>query len=349
MNETIEYEIQASGNSHKEYPMDVVCGLLWYNESETICIPKKIPFGSIWGNPETNIISLKDEIPVPYKLNLIWISVTESKSYEIECTLPIEVIQNKMALKSSLDEQLFTHIVIGMAPLGKIAIWLWGYERSILLSVENGNEIHIDLKSVYPTSSYKSLREYCEYLLVNKCNRLTDSHLDLMIKGNFSTMMKKYVFRYLINMGEFKDGEFHPFPDNMKWGEIVSLFNYCMDGTHDKSNTGELYNFHESGIPEKIHIKWESLKKDFELFIWLEATTIISVFERFYGAHPETKTDFIIRIDAENKKYELALYRQGLKEPVVIPESAYQMIIFKNKFEDYRSDNYNQPRGAWIW
>ena len=75
----------------------------------------------------------------------------------------------------------------------------------------------------------------------------------------------------------------------------------------------------------------------------------IDLFRRFYGAHPETKADFIIRIDPENKKYELALYRQGLKEPVVIPESAYQMIVFKNKFEDYRSANYNQPRGAWIW
>lgn len=75
----------------------------------------------------------------------------------------------------------------------------------------------------------------------------------------------------------------------------------------------------------------------------------MSIFHHFYGAHPETKTDFIIRIDAENKKYELALYRQGLKEPVVIPESAYQLIVFKNKFEDYRSENYDQPRGAWIW
>lgn len=74
-----------------------------------------------------------------------------------------------------------------------------------------------------------------------------------------------------------------------------------------------------------------------------------SIFDKFYGAHPDTKSDFIIRIDPENRKYELALYRQGLKEPVIIPQSAYQLIVFKNKFEDYRSENYDQPRGAWIW
>ena len=47
--------------------------------------------------------------------------------------------------------------------------------------------------------------------------------------------------------------------------------------------------------------------------------------------------------------YELALFRYGLKEPVVIPEEAYQLLVFKNRFEDFRSPNYDQPRGAWIW
>ena len=57
----------------------------------------------------------------------------------------------------------------------------------------------------------------------------------------------------------------------------------------------------------------------------------------------------MIRIDSEKKIFELALYRYGLKEPQVISESAYQLFVFKNKFEYYRSENYNQPRGAWIW
>lgn len=99
-----------------------------------------------------------------------------------------------------------------------------------------------------------------------------------------------------------------------------------------------------------IKIKWnDNNNNDYYAFYWMCVYNITEIFERFYGAHPDTKTDFIIRIDAENKKYELALYRQGLKEPQIIPEDAYQLLVFKNKFEDYRSDNYNQERGAWIW
>lgn len=111
----------------------------------------------------------------------------------------------------------------------------------------------------------------------------------------------------------------------------------------------ELYKYCKKEVPQRLSIKWMYDKKEYNCYIWFEEKLITSILERFYGTHPDTKTDFIIRIDAENKKYELALFRQGLKEPQIIPEDAYQLLVFKNKFEDYRSDNYNQERGAWIW
>ena len=121
------------------------------------------------------------------------------------------------------------------------------------------------------------------------------------------------------------------------------------DGTCDKQHSNNLLNYHYAGKPLKIVLKWHIKKTEYSAYFWFEEEKICSIFERFYGAHPDTKTDFIIRIDAENKKYELALFRQGLKEPQIISEDAYQLLVFKNKFEDYRSDNYNQERGAWIW
>ena len=115
----------------------------------------------------------------------------------------------------------------------------------------------------------------------------------------------------------------------------------------DKENEYFLYG--EKNPPHNISIKWKCYKKEYSAYFWFEEEPIREVFDKFYGAHPDTKTDFIIRIDAENKKYELALYRYGLKEPQIVSEDVYQLLVFKNKFEDYRSDNYNQERGAWIW
>lgn len=114
-----------------------------------------------------------------------------------------------------------------------------------------------------------------------------------------------------------------------------------------ESTTYSKFEMH--GIPSKLLVKIAKERCIVQSFIWFDFSVISGIFDRFYGTHPETKSDLIIKIDVEKQKYELALYRQGLKEPVVIPESAYQLIVFKNKFEDYRSENYNQPRGAWIW
>ena len=130
---------------------------------------------------------------------------------------------------------------------------------------------------------------------------------------------------------------------------IIKVAVYNLDGSYDKSNNVRLMSYSEKGKPQIISIEYRINKNEYSTHFWLDEGELSHIFDRFYGAHPETKTDFIIRIDAENKKYELALYRQGLKEPVMIPKSAYQLIVFKNKFEDYRSENYNQPRGAWIW
>lgn len=131
--------------------------------------------------------------------------------------------------------------------------------------------------------------------------------------------------------------------------ELDYIEDILYDGQYDKTHDGKLFSYHKAGIPRKLAIKWHIKKSEYTAYFWFEDEEIREVFDRFYGAHPDTKTDFMIRIDAEKNKYELALYRYGLKEPHVISESAYQLLVFKNKFEYFRSENYNQSRGAWIW
>ena len=121
------------------------------------------------------------------------------------------------------------------------------------------------------------------------------------------------------------------------------------DGTHEKLdiNFNGYYLF--EALPRRFSLETFLYNNKICLYFWMDYDLLLEAISKIIWSHPETKVDFIIRIDAENKKYELSLYRQGLKEPVIIPEDAYQLIVFKNKFEDYRSENYNQPRGAWIW
>lgn len=182
-------------------------------------------------------------------------------------------------------------------------------------------------------------------------NKKSDLIYQVAIKSDeILELNRQFKYRYIIHLinqheNTLENGE--------NTNELIGKFDYIeeklFDGTHDTLNNGNLLKYHQAGKPKKLAIKWHIGKSEYSAYFWFEEEPIREVFDKFYGAHPDTKTDFIIRIDAENKKYELALYRYGLKEPQVIPENVYQLLVFKNKFEDYRSDNYNQERGAWIW
>ena len=182
-------------------------------------------------------------------------------------------------------------------------------------------------------------------------NKKSDLIYQVAIKSDeILELNRQFKYRYIIHLinqheNTLENGE--------NTNELIGKFDYIeeklFDGTHDKLNNGNLLKYHQAGKPKKLAIKWHIGKSEYSAYFWFEEEPIREVFDKFYGAHPDTKTDFIIRIDAENKKYELALYRYGLKEPQIIPENVYQLLVFKNKFEDYRSDNYNQERGAWIW
>jgi len=131
--------------------------------------------------------------------------------------------------------------------------------------------------------------------------------------------------------------------------ELDYIEEALFDGTHDKLHDGGLMRYHEAGKPKKLAVKWHAGKKEWTAYFWFEDEEIRHVFDRFYGVYPDAKADFIVRIDPVKDKYELALYCSGLDEPLVIPEKTYQLLVFRNKFECFRSENYAQERGAWIW
>lgn len=179
------------------------------------------------------------------------------------------------------------------------------------------------------------LRNQLSFLGLHKYSELLDNYI------------KKYVYRYLII---YKQQYYSPpVDDNINYPHTDFIKGFLYDGSYSILQNESLLKFHQTGKPKKLAIKWHIKKSEYTAYFWFEDEKICSIFERFYGAHPDTKTDFIIRIDAEKKKFELSLFRQGLKEPQIIPEDAYQLLIFKNKFEYHRSENYNQERGAWIW
>lgn len=349
----VQYNIKSSGSAPLLFPTNTFFGLLWYEEEEALDIPKCYPYQGEWGEVLSNMLLIRDEYPIPTLLSLIYLSIVEQKFYGIEAELPEEKIEEQWKrVDERSKEAMFSHIVVGMAPYGGIAVWVRGFNKSVVMEWMKGEEIDVDMADFLPNNPTRKLKEYCDtYINIDLCVKENLKRNGLPPRDLFDNYMKQFLYRY-ISIFEKWNGEKGKWMKNEE-GELEPVFDYIeeslFDGTHDKLHDGGLMKYHQAGKPKKLRVQWHIGKSEYSAYFWFEDERIREVFDKFYGAHPDTKTDFIIRIDAEKRKYELALYRYGLKEPQVMPEDVYQLIVFKNKFEDYRSDNYNQERGAWIW
>lgn len=345
----MEYAYLVSGNAPILYPADTCFGLLYYNDTESLEIPKCYPYSGEWGSILSTVSQERVKFPVPQKIDMVWLSVVERQFYSVEKELPSTEIED---IFNHFGNDCYSHVVVGMAPYGGLALWIVGIHKAILVTWMHAETFEMDFDTFMPESTMRSLEEYCKYYIRN----------DLSIKENleqnglpphhlFDNYMKQFSYRYLPLFGQWdkEKDEWQEYCEEGTVPEFEYIEEALFDGTHDKLHDGGLMKYHEAGKPKKLAVQWHIKKSEYTAYFWFEDEEIRSAFDHFYGAHPETKTDFIIHIDAEKNKYELALYRYGIGKPRVIPERVYQLLVFKNRFECYRSNNYNQERGAWVW
>lgn len=354
MTEGGKYCIRVSGSLPYYAPVEILDASLRVNDEVALYPLYSYFMTKEWGEPSSDVLP-EGDTPVPTHLDITWLSLAEKKIYSAAFPLP----QDKLDLLFKQQDEkrsrpLYEHIVVGMAPYGGVAVWVYGYKSSVLIDWQQATEITVNLADYLPVDPEASIDVYCDYYLNEdeaameylNTNGLPSRHL-------FDKYMHQFCYRYLPMFQQW-DEESEQWKqletdDEAPHPELDYIQEELYDGTHDKLHNDRLMNYHEAGKPKKLAMQWHMGKKEFTAYVWMEDEGICAVFDRFYGNHRDTKVDFIIRIDPNKKKYQLALYHYGLEEPVTISEDAYQMIVFKDQFEHYRTKNYDQPRGAWIW
>lgn len=343
----VNFNIVVDCSSSMLYLSEVYQGVVITSIGKYIELPKTIACKSEWGQ-KTHTSFMEDRCTqIPMRIELVYLSYSECKFYSINSILSTELINN-FCNRYDADATMR----IGLSPYGRVAIWMHGLNKSILIDWLKGEVKEVKMADFQPMIPYINIKDYC-YYYINNAPRVKENleKNGLPPQNLFDKYMQQFTYRYL-PLFEKWDG------DNEAWlkyeeDTVIPEFDYIeevlYDGTHDKLHDGELMKYHEAGKPKKLAVKWHIKKSEYVAYFWLEEKRICEIFDKFYGIHPDTKTDFLIHIDAEQKKYQLALYRYGLKQPLVISEDTYQLIVFKSKFENYRSDNYDQPSGAWIW
>ena len=351
----MKYAYHTCGVAPLLYPTVSHFGIFNKSQQFVIDIPQMFPYKGDWGSITSTNLLFEEEHVMPDELKIAWLSIVEKRFYYYGLQFDDNKLVALWLQTDNLNRVIpYSHIVVGMAPFGQVAIWISCSEKSRICSWDRGVQIEIPMSKFCPTIPDQALDDYCGFFLQND-----DEVRDSMEKHGlpspnlFDNYMKQFTYRYQVIFEHWDEDDEKWMKYNDEKDEMIPEFEYIeeslFDGTHDKLHDGGLMKYHEAGKPKKLVLKWHVKKSEYTANFWFEDERIHEVFDKLYGAHHETRTDFIIRIDAENRKYELALYRYGLKEPQVISEDVYQLLVFKNTFEDFRSDNYNQKSGAWIW
>lgn len=269
---------------------------------------------------------LTEAVEDDFIIDTVWFSRSVSRWFRFN---------QKIKLNKNIDS-----IVIGICQNTEVGIWSISKEKSYLLNIDYGEDVN-DFVESFSSIDIERCFEWDE----PDSNDNTRHYLQ-----NLHHNLKQYNYRYCIVFGGRNGNE------NMcydvcqgKFQTSVCVEEILFDGTHDKSHDNVILEYHKAGKPKKLAVKWHMEKSDYSAYFWFDEEGMREVFHLFYADYPESKTDFLIRIDVEQKKYELSLYKEGLRESQVIPINVYQVLVFKNQIEDYRSENYNQEPGAWIW
>ncbi len=349
-----QYHLLVSGSAPELWPTETFFAILWVNDSYALEIPKRYPFSGKWGEILSTQLLLDDDYPMPIKLDMVWLSIVEQRFYSIEAALPtLKMEEYWQQTDPNTSESLFSHIVIGMAPYGQAAVWLRGHKKSTLISWLTGEETKVTMRQFMPSNPKVTLDEYCKYYINNDArvkenlvaNGLPDEEL-------FNQLMAQYCYR-VVPLFEVWDEDKEQWKKHEPDDSDIPMFDYvemsCTDGTFDKLHDDYLISHHTSGTPERMNLFWHVKKSDWMMYVWFDAQVLSPMLKRFYGAHRDTRVDLLVHCDPERRHYEVALFRYGMQQPHLLPEECYQVIVFKNQFEHYRSANYAQPGGAWVW
>ena len=349
------FTYNVTGTATELFPTETFFALLEAEGDIILEIQKEHPFRKGWGEPQSVHLYEREAYPMPNRLDMIYLSIVEEKFYSIVADLHIQRLESlwEKAIQIS-NVPTFSSIIVGMAPYGNIALWVHGQQKAILVGWMFGEEVNVKMSDFAPFQPKRTLHSYCSsYINADPRVRENLEKNGLPPRDLFDNYMKQFTYRYqvLFECWDERHGLWSAYEEEEKdkMPELGYIEEALYDGTHDKLHDGALMRYHEAGKPKKLAVQWHVGKSVWTAYFWFEDERIRAIYDRFYGTHRDTNTDFILRIDPYNDKYELSLYRYGLSVPQIISEKAYQLLVFKNKFECYRSTNYNQHSGAWIW
>ena len=299
------YEWFASGNAHTLFPAELKEGYFLFADGSKLNIPTESnPFATTWGKPDSLLLLDETNNPVPVSIMIKWLLVVENKFYTVTEDLPQKRMEELLSeINETTKRQKYNHIIAGMAPYGRLAIWL------------SGTGITTEVAWLKAKDAEESTQQ----------QGLPDKML-------FEQYMQKFNYRITPKFDDV-NAAFH--------GIETAYFN----GELNTTNSGEHEAYVMRAKPSKIALHWHIGKIRYSGYFWMDEKKMIEIFTNCYGNDSQKEGNLLIEVGTSNNSFKFFL--QDSSSMIEIPVEAIEIIVFKNKFEFFRSKNYSKPPQGW--
>lgn len=346
----VEYIV--SGCAFDCAPVLTHMAILSCPDGSAISIPECEPYKGPWGRVSHVELREDDTALLPSGIHIIFLSLLERNFYIVNEDLPQSPLYELWEDVDVSNEKVFDSIVVGMHPGGGVAVWALGNKRSAVVYYTRGHEISVGISQFMPGRHGYTLDGICDYYIGN----VPAAKKIMSTKGVppfefFAGHMKQFTYEYVVHFANWNDESrlWEDYDENDMKPELGFIEESLLDGTFDKIHDQRLLGFHKAGVPEKMLISYHVGKSEYNAFFWLSGNQCLQAFKEIANDNRSVKLCLSVFIDYESNVFHFFLKNEQSCLGKLLPETMFQIIVFKNDFEYYRSNNYNQPRGAWVW
>ena len=329
-----KYPYFVSGNAPVLYPTETFFGNLMWSEDDGISVPYSYPFAAKWGEAVSMHIYDEKEFPVPTFLDMIWFSIVENQFYSIEEKLPAERMEELFQQKDEKGNPIYEYIIVGMAPYGKVAVWLSGHQKQTEVAWLKAERVDVEMEDFCPSTNLNR-EEYAEAVFKNA----KEAYEYFQANGLPNRMLyENYMARF--------NYKIHPVLED-ETAELQGVDVWYYNGEFDTCLTDEYSDYAMRAKPRKMIVHYKVGKAKYNAYIWFDDVKTRVAFSDFYGEDSAKEMNLVIDIRKSNKEFHILMNGDDLEKPKELPQENVEILVFKNKFESYRSDNYNRPSGGW--
>lgn len=307
------------------YPAIIASASFIFPDGQRAPIMGTDPIKNGWGEDGTTAVIGDEQKLVPVKLEITWLSYTESKFYSGIFDLPVDKI-------TKLFEKGYTHpytlkhtsykgMVVGMAPGGVVVVWIQGINNQVEIGRYQAQPSKLTVEQFIAVKGYSSdmtrdLGAIVESIMKDEPEATANLKAKGLQLGLWDTYRERFNLRPVVSFEQSHNEK------------VTELFMHFYNGEQEDRVAKALQkpDYAERARLKNLRVKWTDnwagKKTNYLLVVKLNETEVFKAYKDVYGDNAKQPAELLIQLNPGDNKYRLFLQHDTKKIELVKGEGS---------------------------